>query len=129
MDGDKSGGSPTLPWSCNAVSEIHMKLSFHGAGRGFTGSCHLVECAGKCVLIDCGLFQGGRGWNFHFDSKFAVCEVGGVHTIARNPLLGKNPQIFNGGDHGHELVSLNDSMFFRCSHSPWRRRKAGCIPS
>ncbi|MDO8767398.1 MAG: hypothetical protein Q7K57_01565 [Burkholderiaceae bacterium] len=92
-----------------------MKLSFHGAGRGFTGSCHLVECAGKCVLIDCGLFQGGRGWNFHFDSKFAVCEVGGVHTIARNPLLGKNPQIFNGGDHGHELVSLNDSMFFRCS--------------
>ncbi len=37
-----------------------MKLSFHGADRGVTGSCHLVECAGKRVLIDCGLFQGGR---------------------------------------------------------------------
>ena len=37
-----------------------MKLSFHGADRGVTGSCHLVECAGKQILIDCGLYQGGR---------------------------------------------------------------------
>ncbi|MFI5395098.1 MAG: MBL fold metallo-hydrolase RNA specificity domain-containing protein [Candidatus Binatia bacterium] len=37
-----------------------MKLSFHGADCDVTGSCHLVECAGRRVLIDCGLFQGGR---------------------------------------------------------------------
>lgn len=37
-----------------------MKLSFHGADQDVTGSCHLVECAGKRILIDCGLFQGGR---------------------------------------------------------------------
>jgi metallo-beta-lactamase family protein len=37
-----------------------LKLSFHGADRGVTGSCHLVEAAGRRVLIDCGLFQGGR---------------------------------------------------------------------
>lgn len=37
-----------------------MKISFHGADRGVTGSCHLVECAGRRVLIDCGLYQGGR---------------------------------------------------------------------
>ena len=37
-----------------------MKLSFHGADRGVTGSCHMVECAGHRVLIDCGLYQGGR---------------------------------------------------------------------
>ncbi len=37
-----------------------MKLSFHGADREVTGSCHLVECAGKRVLIDCGDFQGSR---------------------------------------------------------------------
>jgi len=37
-----------------------MKLSFHGADRGVTGSCHLIECAGHRVLVDCGLYQGSR---------------------------------------------------------------------
>src|SRR5450631_915710 len=37
-----------------------MKLSFHGADRSVTGSCHLIECAGLKILIDCGLYQGGR---------------------------------------------------------------------
>lgn len=37
-----------------------MKISFHGADRGVTGSCHLVECAGRRILIDCGMYQGGR---------------------------------------------------------------------
>ena len=40
-----------------------MKISFHGADRGVTGSCHLVECAGQLILIDCGLYQGGRELN------------------------------------------------------------------
>lgn len=37
-----------------------MKISFHGAARGVTGSCHLLHCAGKRILIDCGLYQGSR---------------------------------------------------------------------
>jgi len=37
-----------------------MKLSFHGANQGVTGSCHLLEGGGRRILIDCGLFQGGR---------------------------------------------------------------------
>ena len=37
-----------------------MKLSFHGADRGVTGSCHRLECAGKQILVDCGLYQGSR---------------------------------------------------------------------
>jgi metallo-beta-lactamase family protein len=37
-----------------------MKIEFHGADRGVTGSGHLIECAGTRALIDCGLYQGGR---------------------------------------------------------------------
>ena len=37
-----------------------MRLSFHGADRGVTGSCHLIECASRRILIDCGMYQGGR---------------------------------------------------------------------
>jgi len=37
-----------------------MKISFHGADLGVTGSCHLLECAGKRILVDCGMYQGSR---------------------------------------------------------------------
>jgi len=37
-----------------------MKISFHGATRDVTGSCHLLHCCGKKLLIDCGLYQGGK---------------------------------------------------------------------
>ena len=32
----------------------------HGAARGVTGSCHLVQCGESRILIDCGMFQGGH---------------------------------------------------------------------
>jgi metallo-beta-lactamase family protein len=52
---------------------VRVKLSFHGADRTVTGSCHLIEAAGKRVLVDCGLYQGSRelneenGGDFGFD--------------------------------------------------------------
>ena len=53
----EAAGEPLFP---DARWKQPMKLSFHGADRGVTGSCHLIECAGKRLLVDCGLFQGGR---------------------------------------------------------------------
>jgi len=37
-----------------------MEITFYGAAREVTGSCHLVEHDGLRVLFDCGMIQGGK---------------------------------------------------------------------
>jgi metallo-beta-lactamase family protein len=37
-----------------------LTVTFWGAARTVTGSMHLVEAAGRRILLDCGLFQGRR---------------------------------------------------------------------
>lgn len=37
-----------------------MQVHFHGAAGEVTGSMHLVEAAGKRILLDCGMSQGSR---------------------------------------------------------------------
>lgn len=37
-----------------------MRLSFHGAAQGVTGSCHLLDTGKARILVDCGLYQGSR---------------------------------------------------------------------
>ena len=54
-----------------------MKLTFYGAAKAVTGSCHCVECSGKKVLIDCGLQQGKDEYdNREFD--FRPSEIDAV---------------------------------------------------
>ena len=38
-----------------------MILTFFGAARAVTGSCHCVECGGEQILVCCGLPQGVGG--------------------------------------------------------------------
>lgn len=35
-----------------------MNITFYGAAKTVTGSCTMVEAAGKRFLVDCGMFQG-----------------------------------------------------------------------
>lgn len=44
----------------NTKNEVGMRLTSHGAAEQVTGSCHLLEVAGRKILIDCGMFQGRR---------------------------------------------------------------------
>ena len=37
-----------------------MEIEFSGAAREVTGSCHILRANGKTILLDCGMFQGGR---------------------------------------------------------------------
>lgn len=75
-----------------------MNISFHGANRAVTGSCHLIDCAGKRVLIDCGLFQGSReteeenAADFDFDAAsidFVLLTHAHLDHCGRLPLLVK----------------------------------------
>ncbi|MFO1114186.1 MAG: MBL fold metallo-hydrolase [Beijerinckiaceae bacterium] len=75
-----------------------MKISFHGADRGVTGSCHLIEAAGKRILVDCGMFQGGatersqNAMDFGFDARaidLLVLTHAHLDHCGRIPLLVK----------------------------------------
>jgi metallo-beta-lactamase family protein len=75
-----------------------LKLSFHGADRDVTGSCHLVECAGMRILIDCGLHQGSRELDeensapFGFDAagiNYVLLTHAHLDHCGRLPLLAK----------------------------------------
>ena len=84
-----------------------MKLSFHGADRGVTGSCHLVECAGRRVLIDCGLYQGGGEIEEENAAPFGFEPAGIDHVLLTHAHLdhcGRLPLLVKRGFRG-EIVT------------------------
>ena len=75
-----------------------MDISFHGADHGVTGSCHMISCNGRRILIDCGLYQGGHELNaenhqpFGFDPEEIDCLLlthAHLDHCGRIPLLAK----------------------------------------
>src|SRR5262249_5237129 len=61
-------------------ADNHPTVTFWGAAQSVTGSMHLVEAAGRKVLLDCGLYRAPhgspRGRNREF--PFAPHEIDAV---------------------------------------------------
>ncbi|MEO6227361.1 MAG: MBL fold metallo-hydrolase, partial [Thermomonas sp.] len=73
-----------------------MRVHFHGAAGEVTGSMHLVETAGKRVLLDCGMCQGNAEMEASNDDPFpfdvasidaVVLSHAHIDHIGRVPLL------------------------------------------
>jgi len=85
-----------------------MEIAFHGADRNVTGSCHLVRCAGKQVLIDCGLYQGGRELDEenHQPFGFDPTEIDVLLlTHAHLDHCGRIPLLVKQGFHGEIITT------------------------
>ena len=54
-----------------------MKLSFFGAARCVTGSCHCLEVNGRRILVDCGLQQGRD----EVDNRSFPFSVGDIDAV------------------------------------------------
>ncbi len=110
-----------------------MKLTFFGAAKAVTGSCYLVECGGKRILVDCGL-QQGRDERDNRELEFNPALIDAVilthahidHS-GRVPLLAKLG--FKGEIHCTRLTSqllgimLKDSAHIQESDTQWENRK------
>ncbi|MBE5787018.1 MAG: MBL fold metallo-hydrolase [Clostridiales bacterium] len=75
-----------------------MKIQFLGAADCVTGSCHLLSTDNHQILLDCGMFQGGKALEsrnddpFPFDPKKIDCVIvshAHVDHSGRLPLLVK----------------------------------------
>ncbi len=80
-----------------------MKVTIYGAAGAVTGSCHLVEAAGKRILLDCGMIQGSKveeaknSLPFDFDAK-SIDAV--VLSHAHIDHCGRLPVLIQQGFHG-----------------------------
>ena len=110
-----------------------MKLSFFGAARAVTGSCHCISACGKHILIDCGLQQGRDEYDNHLlpfvPSMIDMVIVTHAHIdhSGRLPLLVK--QGFHGPIYATEMtcrlldIMLRDSAHIQESDAAWENQK------
>jgi metallo-beta-lactamase family protein len=75
-----------------------MQLEFYGAAGEVTGSCHILTVGGRCLLLDCGMIQGGDSHDdrnraaFPFDAAqvdAVILSHAHIDHCGRLPLLRK----------------------------------------
>ena len=77
-----------------------MNITFYGAAKTVTGSCTMVEAAGKRFLVDCGMFQGkvtDQMLNYD-DFPFDISSIDFmILTHAHIDHAGRIPKLFKAG--------------------------------
>jgi metallo-beta-lactamase family protein len=81
-----------------------IRLHFWGAAQTVTGSSHHLECAGRNILLDCGLFQGNRQQAHDINSHLALsgAQLSGQVADALSAVVLSHAHI----DHSGNLASL-----------------------
>lgn len=113
-----------------------MKITFLGAARGVTGSCHMVEACGKRFLVDCGMFQGTlteqilnyEPFPFEINSiDFVILTHAHIDHSGRIPKLFKagykNPVYCTPATYDLSTVMLPDSGHIQEKEIEWVNRK------
>lgn len=117
------------------------KLTFYGATEGVTGSSYILETGSTTILLDCGLFQGGREEEksnkepFQFDVKkidAVVLSHAHLDHSGRLPKLvaeGYNGALYMTNPTAELLeVMLKDAASLQQRDTEWenkRRQRAG----
>ncbi len=113
-----------------------MKLTSYGAAQEVTGSCHLIEVAGRRILLDCGLIQGSREEERRNHEPFpfppesidaVVLSHAHIDHSGRIPLLIKSG--FKGVVYTQKAsvdlcrIMLKDSGYINEKDAQWENRK------
>ena len=110
-----------------------MKLTFIGADHEVTGSCHYLNAAGKNILIDYGMEQGGNVYE-NADLPIPFSDVDYIFiTHAHIDHTGRVPMLVKQGFQGRILttrvtanlmdIMLLDSAHIQESDAEWKNRK------
>lgn len=111
-----------------------MKLTFIGAAHEVTGSCHLLEAAGRHILIDCGMEQGPdlyENQEIPMPSNQIDCILlthahidhsGLIPLLCKHGFKGQIVSTFATADLCN--IMLRDSAHIQEFEAEWRNRKA-----